>query len=346
MLNTGLVQLYYGVCAGASDSTNYAPFGLAMRACGRNLRTLIIGFSPADYWIPLKRAASFLAPYLVIDCALVEGLEPDLSPSAERGIEGFRKAEQSLAEGRFDLIILDGIMRLVVQGIFKAADILRLMRDKPGHVELVLTGFGADDQIIQQADLVTEMVVRRDPRHVPSSAMIEGRDSIKIVTGNGKGKTTYCLGEAMVAACSGSHAFVLQVIKSPRLYGEIKGIRKIPHLEVRTMGEGFLDHGPAEPGEKHLQAARSAWAVWLQELYSMKYDLLVLDEINIATHYGLIPWERVKEMLLLKPEHLRLLLSGRDAHPEIIETAETLIEMREVKHPYKKGVKAREGIEF
>jgi cob(I)alamin adenosyltransferase len=78
----------------------------------------------------------------------------------------------------------------------------------------------------------------------------------------------------------------------------------------------------------------------------MKYGLLVLDEINIATHYGLIRGERVKEMLFLKPRQTHLLLSGRNAHPEVTEAASTVIEMKEIKHPFKKGVKARKGIEF
>ncbi len=102
----------------------------------------------------------------------------------------------------------------------------------------------------------------------------------------------------------------------------------------------------AGPGKKHLEAARQAWEECLREIFSLKYGLVVLDEINIATHYGLTHAERVREMLFLKPRKLHLILSGRNAHLEVKEGANSLIEMREIKHPYKKGIKARKGIEF
>lgn len=341
-MKTGLVQIY----TGARGHINYAPYGLALRACGRNLRTLIMGFSPADYWGSLKRAASFLTPYLIIEDAFPEGVKSDRPSTLHRLGKGFYNARKWITEGRFDMVILDGILPLVAEGVLKSDDLLQLMGDKPPWVEVVLTGFGADRQLIQHADLVTEMVVSKDKEDALRPDEIGPRGSIEIVTGNGKGKTTYCLGKAMLAACSGHRVFVLQVIKSPRLYGEIKGMKRLPDLTVRTMGEGFLDHGPTRPGERHQKAARKAWAVWLKNLYSMRFDLLVLDEINIATHYGLIPWEQVKEMLLKKPKSLHLLLSGREAHPGITKTADIVMEMKEVKHPYQKGIRAREGIEF
>ena len=84
----------------------------------------------------------------------------------------------------------------------------------------------------------------------------------------------------------------------------------------------------------------------LREIFSLKYGLVVLDEINTASHYGLVNPLRVKEMLFLKPRRVHLLLSGRYAHPAVIEAADTVLEMREIKHPYERGIKARRGIEF
>jgi cob(I)alamin adenosyltransferase len=144
----------------------------------------------------------------------------------------------------------------------------------------------------------------------------------------------------------GVRSTVLQFMKSPHPYGEVKAIDRVPHLDIRTMGEGFLFADAAAQMRKHHQAARRAWEECLREVFSLKYGLVVLDEINTATYYGLVHGERVREMLFLKPHDLHLLLSGRNAHLEVIEAASVVIHMREVKHPFTQGVKARKGIEF
>lgn len=340
MLKPGLIQIY----TGPPDFVNYAPLGLMLRASGRNLRTLYVAFKQAAYGDVLELAASRLEPNLVVGRSM--GMDPGSQTPPVRGrvLETFQNAQASVLEGRFDMVILDGLLDPGIQEIVEKGELLEFTQKKPAHVELVLTG-SADDEIIQRADLVTDMRVHKGTgSRTPAGADIDG--SIEVVTGNGKGKTTHCLGKAMVAALSGVSAFVLQVIKSPRLYGEIKGMKKIPNLETRTMGEGFLDQQGEGTRKRHAAAARRAWEVWLRELYSMKYGLLVLDEINIATYYHLISPDRVREMLFLKPEGLHLMLSGREAHPEVAAAASTVIEMKEIKHPYKRGVKAREGIEF
>jgi cob(I)alamin adenosyltransferase len=112
------------------------------------------------------------------------------------------------------------------------------------------------------------------------------------------------------------------------------------------MGEGFLFADTAAQLRKHHRAARRAWEECLREIFSLKYGLVVLDEINTATYYGLVHGERVREMLFLKPHDLHLLLSGRNAHLEVTEVASVVIHMREVKHPFTQGVTARKGIEF
>ena len=144
----------------------------------------------------------------------------------------------------------------------------------------------------------------------------------------------------------GIRSTILQFIKSPKAYGEVKAMKKLPYLGIRSMGEGFLNIQPAASDRKHMEAARKAWEDCLREIFSLKYGLIVLDEINIATYYGLIHPERVREMLFLKPRKLHLILSGRNVHLEVRKGASSLIEMREIKHPFQKGIKARKGIEF
>jgi len=168
---------------------------------------------------------------------------------------------------------------------------------------------------------------------------------VGVITGNGKGKTTYCLGRAMFFAANGIQSSVLQFIKSPRAYGEVIAIKKFPNLEIKTMGEGFI-FGSSKPSKKHIEAAKGAWEASLREIFSLKDRLVVLDEINIATHLGLVHPDRVREMMFLKPKDLHLILSGRNAHPEMEEHASTVFEMREIKHPFHKGIQARRGIEY
>jgi len=149
----------------------------------------------------------------------------------------------------------------------------------------------------------------------------------------------------MFFAGNGIRSSVLQFIKSPQAYGEVIAAERFPNLEIKTMGEGFI-FGPSKQSKKHLEAARRAWEASLREIFSLKDRLVILDEINIATHLGLVHPERVREMMFLKPKDLHLILSGRNAHPEMKEHASTVFEMREIKHPFHKGVQARRGIEY
>ena len=140
-------------------------------------------------------------------------------------------------------------------------------------------------------------------------------------------------------------ATILQFIKSPHAYGEVTAIERFRDLQIKSMGEGFI-FGSSQPSKKHIEAARHAWEACLREIFSLKFRLVVLDEINIATHLGLVHPERVREMMFLKPKNLQVILSGRNAHPEIMEHASTVFEMKEIKHPFHRGIPARKGIEF
>jgi len=345
MLEKGLIQVY----TSESEEMNYAPFGLCLRAAGQGLRSLIICFAPYELMEGASLATSILKPNLVIDHSAAErtlsGRE-ETNGDKNKITRAFQRAKDALFHGEHDIVVLHGIHRIIHWGLFSLEDILHLMEEKPGNVELVLTGPGASDKLIDRADLVTEMVCHVNKDRLEKDSGQGGTAPIEVVTGNGKGKTTYCLGKALFMSCVGIRSLFLQFIKSPLAYGEIKAIEKLPYLEVKTMGEGFLNRHTGSPQKKHLEAARRAWEECLRDIFSLKYGLIILDEINIATHYGLIHPERVKEMLFLKPEKLHLILSGRNAHPEVRQGATTVIEMKEIKHPFTKGIKARKGIEF
>ncbi|MFH0844424.1 MAG: cob(I)yrinic acid a,c-diamide adenosyltransferase [Pseudomonadota bacterium] len=345
MLKQGLVQVY----TGNDDRVNFAPMGLGLRASGHNLRTHMTCFFPHEWMEGAGMASILLKPNLVVEYARLEDIPPDgkwNDKAINEVQQSFQDAKKALLGKEFDIVVLNGINRITGQGIISMDRLFELINLKPDHVELVLTGEGASDKLIERADLVTEMVCHADKDRIEKDYGQGSTAPIKVVTGNGKGKTTYCLGKALFMSCVGIRSLFLQFIKSPLAYGEIKAIGKLPYLEVKTMGEGFLNRHTGSPQKKHLEAARRAWEECLRDIFSLKYGLIILDEINIATHYGLIHPERVKEMLFLKPEKLHLILSGRNAHPEVSQGATTVIEMKEIKHPFTKGIKARKGIEF
>ena len=177
------------------------------------------------------------------------------------------------------------------------------------------------------------------------------RGLILVNTGNGKGKTTAALGVALRAAGQGFKVLILQFIKSGNGYGELAGLEKLgDNIEIRSMGKGFIYYkrdeiSPAEL-DRHRKAAQEAWRTLVDEVNSDRWDLIIMDEINNAINYELIDVQSVVDMLQHKPERLHVILTGRYAKPEIIELADTVTEMKVVKHAYEKGIKAAKGIEF
>ena len=344
MLKQGLVQVY----TGKTGQINLSHIGLSLRATGQNLKTFIMGFVPHRFVDTEDRALSFLKPHVMVERlqskqgAFDENL---LSSDIDTINIAIKHIQEIISSGAFDIIILEDINYLVDMGIIPVSTVINLIEKKPANVELVLTGRNAKNEIIEQADLVTEMVEHKKEE---GSWKIDGSNQegcIGVITGNGKGKTTYCLGRAMFFAANGIPSSVLQFIKSPKAYGEVVAIKKFPNLEIKTMGEGFI-FGSSRPSRKHREAARAAWEASLKEIFSLKDRLVILDEINIATHLGLLSPDRVREMMFLKPKGLHLILSGRNAHPEMEEHASAVFEMREIKHPFHKGIQARRGIEY
>ncbi len=169
---------------------------------------------------------------------------------------------------------------------------------------------------------------------------------IQVYTGNGKGKTTAALGLALRAVGHGLKVLIVQFMKGERGYGELESAKNLsPYLTIKSMGrDAFVSKSDPNPedtlwAQKGLQLARDA-------IGSREYDIIILDEINMAIDYGLIPLSDLLHLLDSKPDTVELVLTGRNARPEVMEKADLVTEMVERKHYYKKGVKARKGIEI
>jgi len=178
-----------------------------------------------------------------------------------------------------------------------------------------------------------------------AGATLTKRKGLIIVnTGNGKGKTTAALGVALRACGYGMKVSMLQFFKGKWKYGELRSAPKLGTFEIRPMGKGFTWESKDIEVDKRM--VREAWQEASTEILSGKYDLVILDEINYALSYGFLPVQDVVDFLKKKPEMLHVILTGRDAKPEIIEIADMVTEMTEVKHPFKAGIAAQKGIEF
>src|ERR1700710_1735157 len=170
---------------------------------------------------------------------------------------------------------------------------------------------------------------------------------ILINTGPGKGKTTAALGTAFRAAGNGMRVLFLQFLKGSWHYGELDAaVTMGPDFVIKQMGRGFVKVGGAETDPEDIKMVEDAWDEASAAILSGDWDLIVLDEINYAIGYKMLAPEKVAEVLRQKPEMVHVILTGRNAHPLLVELADTVTEMREVKHAYEKGILAQRGIEF
>lgn len=177
--------------------------------------------------------------------------------------------------------------------------------------------------------------------------MAEKQGLVIVHTGSGKGKTTAALGLAVRAWGSGLKVLIMQFIKGGWKYGELKALQRFaPELMIRQMGDGFVKNSGAAEKEEHIRLAKAALAEARREMLSGAWDMIVLDEINYAVKFGLLELREVVDLLDEKPAALHLVLTGREAAEALIERADLVTEMKEVKHPYQKGIKAQKGIEF
>lgn len=169
-----------------------------------------------------------------------------------------------------------------------------------------------------------------------------------VYTGNGKGKTTASLGVALRAVGHGLKVCMVQFIKGEWHYGELNSLKKLePDFELIVAGKGFIgiiddDHA----FEEHVRAAKTALDIVEQKMSLDIFDIIILDEINYAVHLGLLNLGEVMRIVKNRPKHLSLILTGNYACDEIILLADLVTEMKEIKHPYKKGIKAKRGIDF
>jgi cob(I)alamin adenosyltransferase len=171
---------------------------------------------------------------------------------------------------------------------------------------------------------------------------------VLVLTGEGKGKTTSCLGIAVRAVGYGMRIVMIQFIKGSLHYGELDGAKRLaPEFELIPMGKGFVGiMGDTLDFSTHSRAAAEALAVAREKMLSGKYDIVILDEVNVALHLRLIPLEDVISLIKSKPETVHLVLSGRHAHEEVIRHAHLVTEMRNIKHPFDLGIEAEKGIDY
>jgi cob(I)alamin adenosyltransferase len=173
------------------------------------------------------------------------------------------------------------------------------------------------------------------------------RGLILINTGPGKGKTTAALGTALRAVGNGMRVLVLQFLKGSWHYGELDAVQAFgENYVMKQMGRGFVKIGGAETDPEDIRLVEEAWAEARAAIESGDWDMVVLDEINYAIGYGMLDPAQVAEALRNKPEMVHVILTGRNAHPLLVDIADTVTEMREVKHTYQKGVLAQRGIEY
>ena len=173
------------------------------------------------------------------------------------------------------------------------------------------------------------------------------RGLVIVNTGPGKGKTTAAMGTALRAVGQGMRVLMLQFLKGSWHYGELDAVQAFgDKFVMKQMGRGFVKVGTEKPDLEDVKMVEDAWTEAEQAIMSGEWDLIVLDEINYAISYGMLNPAKVLETLKKKPEMVHVILTGRNAHPTIIEFADTVTEMRQVKHAYEKGVMAQRGIEY
>lgn len=173
------------------------------------------------------------------------------------------------------------------------------------------------------------------------------RGYIIVLTGDGKGKTTSALGMAMRAVGQGIRVTMLQFLKGTWRYGELETAKRLaPDFSIRPLGKGFVHVDPENPDPADIETARNAWEICKEALFSEDYGMIILDEINNAIAYGLLPVDEVLDALKNRPQNLHVVLTGRAAHPRLLEIADLITEVKEVKHPYRRGKAARKGIEY
>jgi cob(I)alamin adenosyltransferase len=178
--------------------------------------------------------------------------------------------------------------------------------------------------------------------------MAEARRGLVLInTGPGKGKTTAAMGTALRAVGNGMKVLMLQFLKGSWHYGELDAVKAFgENFVLKQMGRGFVKVGGAETDPEDIRMVEAAWDEAREAILSGEWDMVVLDEINYAIGYGMLDPAKVVETLKARPEMVHVILTGRNAHASLVEIADTVTEMRQVKHAYEGGVLAQRGIEY
>jgi len=176
----------------------------------------------------------------------------------------------------------------------------------------------------------------------------ERRGLVLVITGHGKGKTTAALGMALRASGHGLRTCMIQFLKGDVHSGEREAAERLGGLiEILPTGKGFCGiRGDRYPFEEHRRSAQDALALARERMAARAYDLLILDEVNNALHLRLVDLEQVLALIGEKPPRLHLVLTGRDAHPEVMARADTVTEVVEVKHAFHRDIAPQPGIDY
>lgn len=168
---------------------------------------------------------------------------------------------------------------------------------------------------------------------------------VQVYTGNGKGKTSAAFGAALRAVGRGFKVYVIQFIKGGFDYGELYSVKHLPNLKLTAFGRGRFITEP-QPPEEDVKLAHDAFELAQKVVNSGEYDMVVLDEINVALHLKMISIDDVLRLITEKPKYVELILTGRSAPTQVVEIADLVTEMKEIKHPYARGIPKRKGIEY
>jgi len=187
---------------------------------------------------------------------------------------------------------------------------------------------------------LAEQLSQRSPSSGPFS-----RGLVQVFTGDGKGKTTAALGTVIRALGHGLRVCIIFFMKGDYPYGEYKILSQLPNVRIARFGsQRFIDPTNIKPEEK--EQARQALAAAREAVLSGSYDLVVLDEVNLAVAWNLVELDEVIRLVNDKPRNVELILTGRKADTKLVQLADLVTEMLEIKHPYNEGIKARKGIEY
>jgi cob(I)alamin adenosyltransferase len=172
-----------------------------------------------------------------------------------------------------------------------------------------------------------------------------GKGFIQVYTGNGKGKTTAAIGQVVRAAGFGLKSYFLMLMKEFP-YNEINSLERFNDLiEVVQVGKDDFVYKKELPSQEEILKIRNSLEIFTEKMLSKKYDLLVLDEVFVSIYFGLLTIDDVLKIIKQKPESVELILTGRYCPQEIIDAADLVTEMKEIKHYYQKGILSRRGIE-